>query len=124
MYVHIRVRTVFLICRVECGGEFSVLVSGTGILMMCGCGDHGVQGHGDRTDCLKPKLVEELLSQDVIQVKLVYSLFTMKGYRNVDFFNCLLCYLDLRSLVLFLSFSWDEHYDYDVIIEQKTCHYS
>ena len=54
--------------RVECGGEFSVFVTDNGILMMCGHGDHGVQGHGDNNDCLKPKLVEDLLTQDVIQV--------------------------------------------------------
>ena len=54
--------------RVECGGEFSVFVTDNGILMMCGRGDHGLQGHGDNNDCLKPKLVEDLLTQDVIQV--------------------------------------------------------
>ena len=55
--------------RVECGGEFSVLVTDNGILMTCGCGHHGVQGHRDDTsDCLKPKLVEDLITHDVIQV--------------------------------------------------------
>ena len=48
-----------------------MFVSDNGILMTCGRGDRGAQGHGDRNNCLKPKLVEDLLSQDVIQVKLV-----------------------------------------------------
>lgn len=54
--------------RVECGGEFSVLVTDNGILMTCGRGDTGVQGHHDNQDCLKPKLVEDLITHDVVQV--------------------------------------------------------
>ena len=54
--------------RVECGGEYSVLVTDNGILMTCGRGDRGVQGHHDNQDCLKPKLVEDLITHDVVQV--------------------------------------------------------
>ena len=43
-----------------------------GILMTCGRGDHGVQGHHDNQDCLKPKLVEDLIAHDVVQV-FIYS---------------------------------------------------
>lgn len=45
-----------------------MLVTDNGILMTCGSGDHGVQGHKDTSDCLKPKLVEDLLNYDVMQV--------------------------------------------------------
>ena len=51
--------------RVECGGEISVFVNDNGIIMSCGRGDAGALGHGDYKDCLKPKLIEALLSQDV-----------------------------------------------------------
>ena len=54
--------------RVECGGEFSVFVNDNGIIMSCGRGDAGALGHGEYKDCLKPKLIEALLSQDVIAV--------------------------------------------------------
>ena len=57
-----------VVSRVECGGEFSVLVTDNGILMTCGRGDIGVQGHHDNQDCLKPKLVEDLITHDVVQV--------------------------------------------------------
>ena len=45
-----------------------MLVTDNGILMTCGSGDHGVQGHKDTSDCLKPKLVEDLITHDVIEV--------------------------------------------------------
>lgn len=70
MYIILNVvlYTVLSYYRVECGGEFSVLVADNGILMTCGRGDQGVQGHHDNNDCLKPKLVEDLITHDVIQV--------------------------------------------------------
>lgn len=49
-----------------------MLVSDNGILMTCGRGDCGVQGHKDTSDCLKPKLVEDLITHDVIQVYLYH----------------------------------------------------
>ena len=51
--------------RVECGGEFSVFASDNGLLMSCGRGETGALGHGDFKDCLRPKLIEGLLSHDV-----------------------------------------------------------
>ena len=69
--------------RVECGGEFSVLVTDNGILMTCGSGDQGAQGHHDNHDCLKPKLVEDLITHDVIQVTSVTELAGKHEYLSI-----------------------------------------
>ena len=58
----------FKLHRVECGGEFSVFINDNGIIMSCGQGDMGALGHGDLKDCLKPRLIEALLSHDVTAV--------------------------------------------------------
>lgn len=68
----------------ECGGEFSVLVTDNGILMTCGSGDHGVQGHKDTSDCLKPKLVEDLLNYDVMQVYMYMCVCTTHHYNAIS----------------------------------------
>ncbi len=54
----------------ECGGEFTLLISDNRIVMSCGRGDRGALGHGPGTleDCLRPKLIEELLSLDTVGV--------------------------------------------------------
>ena len=72
-HVHILIHPHLHICththtRVECGGDFSVFVSDNGIIMSCGRGDSGSLGQGDSKDCLKPKLIESLLSHDVLMV--------------------------------------------------------
>ena len=56
--------------RAECGGEFSFFRNDNGIIMSCGRGDQGALGHKDCNleDCLKPRLVEELLSTDTLTV--------------------------------------------------------
>ena len=56
--------------RVECGGEFSIFISDNRIIMSCGRGDHGALGHGPASldNCTKPKIIEELLSQDTVGV--------------------------------------------------------
>ena len=54
--------------RVVCGGEFSIFVTDNGIIMSCGRGDSGALGHGDYKDSQKPKLIEGLLSHDVVTV--------------------------------------------------------
>lgn len=49
-----------------CAGEgFSVFSCDNGIVMTCGDGSLGCLGHGDLNNCLKPKLIEKLLSVDV-----------------------------------------------------------
>ena len=50
-----------------------MLVADNGVLMTCGRGARGVQGHRDYNDCLKPKLVEDLITHDVTQVPYVQS---------------------------------------------------
>lgn len=57
-------------CRAECGGEFSIFITDNRIIMSCGRGDMGALGHGSSAleDGLKPKLIEELLSQDTVGV--------------------------------------------------------
>ena len=56
--------------RADCGGEFSFFRNDNGIIMSCGRGDQGVLGHKDCNleDCLKPRLVEELLSTDTLSL--------------------------------------------------------
>ncbi|XP_023209430.1 uncharacterized protein LOC111612447 [Centruroides sculpturatus] len=52
-----------------CAGEgFSVFTCDNGIVMTCGDGSLGCLGHGDLSNCLKPKLIEKLLSVDVSTV--------------------------------------------------------
>ena len=52
----------------KCGGEFSVFISDNDVIMSCGRGDMGALGHGDSKDCLKPRLIEALLSHDAMAV--------------------------------------------------------
>ena len=52
----------------ECGAEFSIFISDNHIIMSCGRGDRGASGHAALEDVLKPKLIEELLSQDTVEV--------------------------------------------------------
>ncbi|XP_049779795.1 serine/threonine-protein kinase Nek8 [Schistocerca cancellata] len=54
--------------RVGAGDGYSVFVSDSGMLMTCGDGTFGCLGHGDWNNCLRPKLVENLLSVDVIML--------------------------------------------------------
>ncbi|XP_054713786.1 LOW QUALITY PROTEIN: serine/threonine-protein kinase Nek8-like [Uloborus diversus] len=56
------------ITRICAGEGFSVFSSDNGILMTCGNGAHGCLGHGDWNMCIKPKLIEKLLSVDVCDV--------------------------------------------------------
>lgn len=57
-------------CRAECGAEFTIFISDNHIIMSCGRGDTGALGHGPAMleDALKPRLIEELLSQDTVHV--------------------------------------------------------
>lgn len=45
-----------------------MFVSDNGLLLSCGSGQYGCLGQGDRNDCLKPKLIESLLQEDVVHV--------------------------------------------------------
>lgn len=56
--------------RAECGAEFTIFISNNRIIMSCGRGDQGALGHGPTSleDALKPKLIEELLTQDTVEV--------------------------------------------------------
>ncbi|KAG8194177.1 hypothetical protein JTE90_002382 [Oedothorax gibbosus] len=56
------------ITRVCAGEGFSVFSSDNGILMTCGNGSQGCLGHGDWNMCVKPKLIEKLLSVDICDV--------------------------------------------------------
>ncbi|XP_062510211.1 X-linked retinitis pigmentosa GTPase regulator-like isoform X2 [Corticium candelabrum] len=56
------------ISRVGCGDGYSMFVSDNGLLLSCGSGHYGCLGQGDRSDCLKPKLIESLLQEDVVHV--------------------------------------------------------
>ncbi|XP_071033835.1 serine/threonine-protein kinase Nek8 isoform X3 [Parasteatoda tepidariorum] len=56
------------IARVCAGEGFSVFSSDNGILMTCGNGSQGCLGHGDWNMCVKPKIIEKLLSIDVSDV--------------------------------------------------------
>ena len=54
--------------RVECGGEFSMFISEHRLILSCGRGDHGALGHGNLDDCLKPRMIDKLLSEDTVGV--------------------------------------------------------
>ncbi|XP_064595853.1 serine/threonine-protein kinase Nek9-like [Liolophura sinensis] len=56
------------ICRACCGDGFSVFGSDNGIVMTCGDGISGCLGHGDWCCALRPRLIEPLLSVDVISL--------------------------------------------------------
>ena len=59
---------LFIYFSVSCGDSFSMFVSDNGLLLSCGSGQYGCLGQGDRSDGLKPKLIESLLQEDVIHV--------------------------------------------------------
>ncbi|KAK7492848.1 hypothetical protein BaRGS_00015986, partial [Batillaria attramentaria] len=51
-----------------CGDGFSVFGSDNGLVLTCGDGSTGCLGHGDWAQALKPRLIEALLSVDVVVV--------------------------------------------------------
>ncbi|GIX96760.1 hypothetical protein CEXT_446221 [Caerostris extrusa] len=57
------------ITRICAGEGFSIFSSDNGILMACGNGSQGCLGHGDWNMCVKPKLIEKLLSVDISDVE-------------------------------------------------------
>ncbi|XP_023340046.1 serine/threonine-protein kinase Nek8 [Eurytemora carolleeae] len=56
------------ITRVCAGNGFSVFSSDNGIVMTCGDGSFGALGHGDWNSSARPKLIEQLLSVDVVAI--------------------------------------------------------
>nr|XP_022295350.1 serine/threonine-protein kinase Nek9-like isoform X1 [Crassostrea virginica] len=56
------------ISRACCGDGFSIFASDNGIVLTCGEGSSGCLGHGDTLSCYRPRLIETLLSLDVIAI--------------------------------------------------------
>ncbi|CAH1787997.1 unnamed protein product [Owenia fusiformis] len=56
------------ITKACCGDGFSVFASDNGIVMTCGDGTLGCLGHGDWCSTSRPRLIEALLSVDVVAV--------------------------------------------------------
>ncbi|XP_052219827.1 uncharacterized protein LOC127837054 isoform X2 [Dreissena polymorpha] len=56
------------ITRACCGDGFSVFASDRGIVLTCGDGSQGCLGHSDWSAVNRPRLIESLLSVDVISV--------------------------------------------------------
>ncbi|XP_075231807.1 serine/threonine-protein kinase Nek8-like [Lycorma delicatula] len=56
------------IIKIGAGDGFSVFVSDSGVIMTCGDGTFGSLGHGDFLRIIKPRLVEKLLSVDVVEM--------------------------------------------------------
>eukprot|EP00118_Oscarella_pearsei_P007211 m.34505 g.34505 ORF g.34505 m.34505 type:complete len:1380 (+) comp31989_c0_seq3:167-4306(+) len=56
------------IVKVSCSHDYSMFVSDNGLLLTCGSGRFGCLGHGSMNDCHKPRLVENLLQEDVMHV--------------------------------------------------------
>ncbi|KAL3886394.1 hypothetical protein ACJMK2_026392 [Sinanodonta woodiana] len=56
------------ISRACCGDGFSVFSSDNGIVLTCGDGSTGCLGHGDFSSIYRPRLIESLLSVDVISL--------------------------------------------------------
>uniref|UniRef100_K1QS00 non-specific serine/threonine protein kinase n=1 Tax=Magallana gigas TaxID=29159 RepID=K1QS00_MAGGI len=56
------------ISRACCGEGFSIFASDNGIVLTCGDGTSGCLGHGDTLSCYRPRLIETLLSLDVIAI--------------------------------------------------------
>ncbi|XP_062601424.1 uncharacterized protein LOC134263131 isoform X2 [Saccostrea cucullata] len=56
------------ISRACCGDGFSIFASDNGIVLTCGDGTDGCLGHGDTLSCYRPRLIETLLSLDVISI--------------------------------------------------------
>lgn len=54
------------IVRLCAGDSFSVFGSDNGLIMTCGNGSYGCLGHKDNASISKPRLVEELLSVDIL----------------------------------------------------------
>ncbi|XP_053387860.1 uncharacterized protein LOC123541853 [Mercenaria mercenaria] len=56
------------ITRACCGDGFSIFASDRGIVLTCGDGSKGCLGHSDWSAVYRPRLIESLLSVDVISV--------------------------------------------------------
>ncbi|KAL4216374.1 hypothetical protein ACF0H5_024101 [Mactra antiquata] len=56
------------ITRACCGDGFSIFASDRGIVLTCGDGSKGCLGHSDWNAVYRPRLIESLLSVDVISV--------------------------------------------------------
>ena len=61
------------IIRACAGNDFSVFLSDNGIVMSCGRGEDGCLGHGNYNNVWKPRLVESLLEQNIVQVSAIKS---------------------------------------------------
>nr|AKN21711.1 NEK8-2 [Schmidtea mediterranea] len=59
--------------RIACGNDFSIFGPENGIIMTCGSGISGSLGHGDFKDVLKPRLIESLLTIDVVCISATNS---------------------------------------------------
>lgn len=60
---HLKGKSINLVC---CGQGFSVFGSDNGLVLTCGNGNNGCLGHGDWCSTTQPKLIESLLSVDVM----------------------------------------------------------
>ena len=56
------------IISVCAGHQFSLFLSENGIVMSCGSGEFGCLGHGDYNNIWKPRLIENLLEQNITDV--------------------------------------------------------
>ncbi|XP_065064010.1 uncharacterized protein LOC135690390 isoform X1 [Rhopilema esculentum] len=56
------------ILRASCGDNFTAFLSDNGLLLTCGQGELGCLGHGNWLDAGKPKLIDDLLTRDIVSV--------------------------------------------------------
>ncbi|KAF4516945.1 hypothetical protein B566_EDAN005546, partial [Ephemera danica] len=54
--------------KVAAGCQFSIFGNESGLLMSCGAGVRGCLGHGDLADSPRPRIIEALMSVDVVEV--------------------------------------------------------
>lgn len=56
------------VVRSSCGDYFSTFLSDNGLVLTCGQGEYGCLGHGDWNTLTRPKLVDELLTLDIVSL--------------------------------------------------------
>lgn len=54
--------------RATCGDYFTAFLSDNGLVLTCGQGDFGCLGHGDWNTLSRPKLIDELLTLDIVSL--------------------------------------------------------
>ena len=56
------------IFRAACGDNFTAFLSDNGLVLTCGQGEFGCLGHDNKNDTYKPKLIDDLMTRNIVSL--------------------------------------------------------